>query len=169
MIGIVAGSLSLALEETASAIAALIGGTVATGFGSAAFFDTTEEEFRHDRNILQEVWKCPEEPLLFPVSVWRFLNRPLTEDAERSLRETLIARWREDGRLGEPGSDTEQRRIALFFGEGGTYTVEDLRARAAMVDRLEADVNLMSQHLERRLQEVLTSEAPNVVSWFHQQ
>lgn len=76
------------------------------------------------------------------------------------MRETLISRWRQHGRLGEPGSDTEQRRIALFFGEGGLYEIEELRARAAMLDLLEADVNLMSQDLERLLQEILASRAP---------
>ncbi|HEY6260161.1 MAG TPA: hypothetical protein VIW47_01110, partial [Nitrospiraceae bacterium] len=53
------------------------------------------------------------------------------------------------------GSETEQRRIALFFGEGGSYEIEDLRARAAMLDLLESDINLMSQDLERLMEEIL--------------
>jgi hypothetical protein len=93
MIGIVSGGLSLALEATASAATAILGGTVATGFGLAAFFDDTHYEFRHPRNILKEVWEGPEEPALIPKSVWRHLNRPLLDDPDRqSLRETLIAR-----------------------------------------------------------------------------
>lgn len=160
MIGIVAGGLSLALEETASAATAILGGTVATGFGLAAFFDQSRYEFRHARNILREVWEGPESPTFIPPSVWRHLNRPLSDDpAGRSLRESLIARWRQDGRFGEAGSTTEQRRIALFFGEGGSYEIEDLRARAAMLDLLEADINLMSQDLERLMQEVLIQDA----------
>ena len=160
MIGIVAGGLSLALEATASAATAILGGTVATGFGLAAFFDDTRYEFRHPRNILKEVWEGPEEPTLIPKSVWRHLNRPLIDDPDRrSLRETLIVRWRRDGRFGEVGSHTEQRRILLFFGEGGSYEIEDLRARAAMLDLLEADVNLMSQDLEQLMQEVLADES----------
>lgn len=160
MIGIVSGGLSLALEATASAATAILGGTVATGFGLAAFFDDTHYEFRHLRNILKEVWEGPEEPALIPKSVWRHLNRPLLDDPDRqSLRETLIARWRRDGRFGEVGSHTEERRILLFFGEGGSYEIEDLRARAAMLDLLEADVNLMSQDLEQLIQEVLLHES----------
>lgn len=167
MIGIVAGGLSLALEETASAATAILGGSVATGFGLAAFFDNTQYEFQHTRNLLREVWTGPNQPLLIPNSVWQHLTRPLSDDpTRRSLRESLIARWRQDGRFGEPGSETEERRIALFFGEGGSYEIEDLRARAAMLDLLEADVNLMSQDLEELMQEVLMHDAQGRISNF---
>lgn len=160
MIGIVAGGLSLALQETASAATAIFGGSVATGFGMAAFFDSTHHEFQHERNLLSEVWEGRADSSLFPSSVWRYLNRPLINDPEeRSLRDSLVLRWRQDGRLGEAGSDTERRRIALFFDRGGSYEIDDLRARAAMLDLLEADVNLMSQDLEQLMQEVILHEA----------
>ena len=165
MIGIVAGGLSLALEATASAATAILGGSVATGFGLAAFFDNTQYEFQHTRNLLREVWVGPDQPLLIPNSVWQHLTRPLSDDpTRRSLRESLIARWRQDGRFGELGSETEERRIALFFGEGGSYEIEDLRARAAMLDLLEADVNLMSQDLEELMQEVLMHDTQGSIS-----
>ncbi len=161
LVGVLSGGLSLAGHETAAAAGAISGGVLATAFGTSALFSGVQHDFRHPRNLLREVWEAPDEPTLIPRSVWRFLNRPLTDDPEgRSLRETLISRWRQHGRLGEPGSDTEQRRIALFFGEGGLYEIEELRARAAMLDLLEADVNLMSQDLERLLQEILASRAP---------
>lgn len=160
MIGIVSGGLSLALQETASAATAILGGSVATTFGLAAFFDGSSYEFQHPRNILAEVWEGPAEPALIPPSVWRHLNRPMSDDSpQTSLRATIIERWREDGRFGEPGSNTEARRMALFFGPGGSYEIEDLRARAAMLDLLEADVNLMSQDLEQLMQEVLLASA----------
>lgn len=160
MIGIVAGGLSLALQETASAATAILGGSVATGFGLAAFFDDSRHEFQHQRNLLAEIWEGRADSSLFPRSVWRYLNRPLLDDPEhRSLRDALVLRWRQDGRLGEGGSETERRRIELFFGRGGAYEIEDLRARAAMLDLLEADVNLMSQDLERLMQETLVQEA----------
>jgi hypothetical protein len=156
LVGILSGALSLAAQQTAAAAGAIGGGALATGFGTAALLTDTEQEFGHARNILREVWEAPAEPSLIPTSVWRHLNRPLPDDPQsRSLRETLITRWRRDGRLAEAGSPAEGRRIELFFGEGGSYTIEDLRARAAMLDLLEADINLMSQDLEGLLQEVL--------------
>ncbi|HSL03314.1 MAG TPA: hypothetical protein VK901_07230 [Nitrospiraceae bacterium] len=80
MIGIVAGGLELALQETAAAATAIFGGTVATWFGISAFFDDTHYEFRHARNLLQEVWMAPENPELIPPAVWRHLTRPLPDD-----------------------------------------------------------------------------------------
>lgn len=161
LVGILSGGLELAAYNTAAAAGAIAGGVIATGFGSAALFGRGEQvDFRHERNLLKDVWEGPQRSLLFPESVWRFLNRPLKDDpAGRSLRETLIARWRRHGRLDDPGSEAERRRIALFFGEGGTYEIDDLRDRAAMLDLLESDINLMSHDLERLMQEVLGREA----------
>lgn len=161
MIGIVAGGLNLALLETAAAAAEILGGSVATWFGvaSLSLSDEARHEFRHQRNLLQEVWIGPKESALIPPSVWRHMTRLLPEDpGQYSLRESLIMRWRQDGRLGEAGSELEQRRIALFFGEGGSYSIEDLRDRAAMLELLKTDVNLMSQDLERLMEEILLQD-----------
>ncbi|MDF0665502.1 MAG: hypothetical protein P0119_05415 [Nitrospira sp.] len=159
MIGIVAGGLNLAVMETAAAAAEIFGGAVATWFGvaSLSLSDEARHDFRHRRNLLQEVWTGPKESALIPPSVWRHMTRPLPEDPENySLRESLIRRWRQDGRLGEAGSEPEQRRIDLYFGEGGSYSIGDLRDRAAMLELLKTDVNLMSQDLERLMEEILS-------------
>ena len=155
IIGVLAGGLSLAAEATASAIASIGGGSVATGFGLAAFLNTEAHEFQHQRNLLREVWEGPEHPRLFPVSVWRYLTTA-SNDAP-TLRESLIAEWRQDGYLGTPGSEIERQRIALFFGGGGLYSIEELRARADMFDSLRAVVNLMNQDLNLLFQEVVYS------------
>lgn len=152
---IFSGGLGLATASVAAAAATLTSGAFKSIFGSAAYLGGETLEFPHERNLLKEVWDGPQHPTLIPHSVWRHLNQPLNDDPSgRSLRETLIARWHQHGRFGNPGSDTEQRRITLFFGDGGTYGIDDLRARAAMLDLLEADISLMSQDLELLLQEV---------------
>lgn len=161
MVGIVAGGLNLAVLETAAAAADIFGGAIATWFGvaSLSLSDEARHEFRHQRNLLQEVWIGPKQSALIPPSVWRHLTRPFPEDPENySLRESLIMRWRQDGRLGEAGSEPEQRRIDLYFGEGGSYSIEDLRDRAAMLELLKTGVNLMSQDLERLMQEILLQD-----------
>jgi hypothetical protein len=157
LVGILAGALATADPASiAGGIAAIVAGVVSSGFGTAALSDESRYVFKHERNLLREIWEGPDRPALFPETVWRYLNQPMMEDPDHhSLRETLITRWRQHGRLGEAGSATEQRRLALFFGQGGTYEIEDLRARAAMLDLLEADVNLMSQDLEQLMQEAL--------------
>jgi hypothetical protein len=57
--------------------------------------------------------------------------------------------------LGEPGSSGEEKRRALVFGKGGMYTSTDLRARASMLETLEAHVQLLSEELEVFLRETI--------------
>jgi hypothetical protein len=155
--GALSGGLALAAQAVAAGIVGIAAGVTEATFGSMALSADTRHEFRHERNLLKEIWEAPKTPKLFPESVWRFLNRPMRHDpAHRSLRETLIARWYKDGRLGEPDSETERHRKALFFGGGGAYTADELRDRAVMLDMVESDVNLMSHDLEHLLQELLS-------------
>src|SRR5262249_25769763 len=148
------GANSIGVINTAN-IATVIGGASELLFGSAALVDTTAKgELHHDRNLLRDIW-TGENTTIVP-AVWSFLNRRLTDEpAQRTLRENLVMRWQEGGRLGPAGSDTERHRIELFFGTGGRYTIDELRARAAMLDLLETDISLMHQGLNRLIRELL--------------
>ena len=157
--GFLSGGLVLAGAGTAGTALAISGGVVETGFGAVALTAHRSAPLQHTRNILREIWDLPEEQRILPDTVWRFLNQPLKEEPQhRSLRETLILRWRHDGRLGRAGSYRQRRRIALFFGPGGVYEIQDLRARAAMLNLLEVDINLMTQDLNVLLEEVLVRD-----------
>jgi len=148
------GASSIGVLNTAN-VATVIGGASELIFGSAALIDTTgTEELHHERNLLKDIWTG--ENSAFVPAVWSFLNTRLTDEpAQPTLRETLIMRWREEGRLGPPGSEDERHRIDLFFGKGGRYTIDELRARAAMLDLLEIDISLMHQGMNRLIRELL--------------
>ncbi len=148
------GASSIGVLNTAN-VATVIGGASELIFGTAALIDTTgTEELYQERNLLKDIWTG--ENSAFVPAVWSFLNTRLTEEpAQPTLRETLIMRWRDDGRLGPAGSDTERHRIDLFFGKGGRYTIDELRARAAMLDLLETDISLMHQGMNRLIRELL--------------
>lgn len=64
-----------------------------------------------------------------------------------SPAETVLAEWRASDRFGAPGSQAEHACIALLFGPGGIYTVQELERRNAMLDLLEASIVLMSEEL----------------------
>ena len=156
LIGVVGGAFTIALQQTASGIADLVGGTFATGFGLAAGLTGGEHEFFHPEktNLLRELWEAPQTPTVFPVTVWRFLNWPLSGEAEyRTRREELIAEWRNDGLIGEPGK--RDRRATLVFGTGGTYEIDDLYARAQMLEVVKTSLSVMGQYLYHLSQEVL--------------
>ena len=76
-----------------------------------------------------------------------------------TYRDELIKSWKQEGELGEPGSDIEQKRIALLFSEGGVYELQDLRARASMLKLLAGMVELMHQDLEMLVKQVLIQES----------
>jgi hypothetical protein len=160
LIGVVAGSLSLAAQATASAANAILGGVLSVGLGGAAtVFLGGEHEFYHPRNHLREFRDPPPQSTLFPASVWRYLNGPSRTLRGETVRAGLLAYWGEDGRLGKPGSETEQRRNELLFGDGGTYEITELRIRAEMLDHVKSEVLRMGQDLNQLLYEVLSREA----------
>jgi hypothetical protein len=159
LIGIVGGALTLAAKETATGIADIIGGSFATGFGLAAGLTGGEHAFSHPEqtNLLRELWEAPQVPTMFPISVWRFLNWPLSEEADyRTRRDELIAEWRYDGLISE--SSQLDRRATLFFGTGGTYSIDDLRARAQMMEVIKTSLSVMMQYLYLFSQEVLNRQ-----------
>jgi hypothetical protein len=159
LVGIVGGAFTIAAKETASGIADIIGGSFATGFGLASGLTGGEHAFFHPEqtNLLRELWEAPQVPTMFPVSVWRFLNWPLSEAADyRTRRDELIAEWRNDGLIGE--SSQRDRRATLFFGTGGTYDIDDLRARAQMMEVIKTSLSVMMQYLYLFSQEVLNQQ-----------
>jgi hypothetical protein len=154
---IVSGALGLAgAASTASNATDVAGGVFSSVFGGTALFAHSEHDFRHQRNLLKEVWDNPVESALFSPAIWRFLHSR-HQDGQDTLRTEVVRAWRQEGRLGEPASADERRRIALFFGSGGTYGSTELRARASMLETLEATIQLMNEELELFLREI-TSE-----------
>jgi len=156
LIGITAGFFSLSNLARAAAIASVSGGSSSTGAGiNALFFGKTKMSLNHPQDVLRELWDAPPEPKLYPLPVWRFLNSPQDDqDGAPTKREALIAYWREQGWLGEPGSKSESRRLALFFSGGGEYQLDDLLARAQMLEVVKASVNLLNRELHRLLKEI---------------
>jgi hypothetical protein len=152
--GIISGGVGLAAgASTAGEAADVAGGVLASWFGVSALFTHSEVEFRHDRNALQELWADPPDPHIFSPIVWRYLHRAHAAGTDRP-REQVLNAWRQGGRLGESGSKKEQQRQALFFGAGGRYAAAELRARASMLETLEASIRLMHEELEVLLREI---------------
>ena len=160
LIGVVAGSLSLAGKETAAAANAILGGVLTTGIGGAAtIFLSVDHEFLHPRNHLAELSEPKDFSLLFPDSVWRYLTTS-PDRSEETIRDELIKRWERDGRLGVPGSEEARRRETLLFGNGGTYHIRDLRVRSEMLNHLKSAVLQMGQDLNALMYEITAVQYP---------
>ncbi|HET6675562.1 MAG TPA: hypothetical protein VFG71_09495, partial [Nitrospiraceae bacterium] len=151
---IVTGGIGLAGGVSTAADASTVGGGVlASWLGVSALFVQSEVELHHDRNILSELWDDPDEPEIFSPIVWRYLHRSPDSTRESPRTEVLNA-WRQKGRLGQEGTDDEQQRRELFFSAGGRYASPELRARASMLETLEASLRLMHEELEVLIREV---------------
>ena len=149
------GGLILAGHEVAEGIAALVGGTMAATFAGLSLYQPGEHEFHHDRNVLKEIWENPKEAQYFPTPVWRFLNEPTEEGT--SLREQLVASWKDLNRIKGQTAKEQRKRFSLLFGVGGIYTIGDLRSRAAAGDARSA-IDLMHDELELLVREMLVRE-----------
>lgn len=158
---ILSGGIGMAVRSGDSAdIASVAGGALEALFGTSANFTKVRQEFSHPHNHLAAFWNGEKEHVFFSERVWRFLTEPDIRDLEgHSLRDVILQAWREEGRLGEPGSAQEQERLKLFLGEGGMYSADDLHAREAMLQQLESSIQLMHQDLETLLREVLIRQA----------
>lgn len=154
---IVTGGIGLAGGATTGADASTVGGGVLSSWlGLSALFVESEVELHHDRNILRELWDNPADPEIFSPIVWRYLRRP-ADSTRDSPRIEILNAWRQKGRLGQEGTADEEQRRQLFFSAGGRYAAAELRARASMLETLEAALSLMHEELE-----VLIREASDV-------
>ena len=151
--GLLSGIFLFGGSEVLAGAADVVGNLLQGSYGYAALGGQQQHDLMQSRNLLREVWEGPQTTAMFPESVWRFLNWPQDNERLRSRRDTIVQEWKK--RLGEPGSKKEGHRKQLFFGEGGVYTVSELRHRAEMHDRLKASVRLMSQDLNLLFKETL--------------
>jgi hypothetical protein len=158
---ILSGGLSMATQAgDAGNLASVAGGALEVLFGTSANFTTVRQEFKHPHNHLAVFWDGEKEQAYFSDRVWRFLTEPNVRDLEgHSLRDVMLQTWRDEGRMGEPGSTKEQERKRLLLGEGGLYSSDDLYVREAMLSQLESSIQLMHQDLETLMREVLIRQA----------
>ena len=105
-------------------------------------------EFYHPRNALKDIWEAPETSTVFPQSVWYYLNYEKPDGTTKSIRQQLIDNWLGFGQFASTKEKNKEKVCALFFGEGGRYTADQLTHRAKMYDQIEAQINLIKQDLK---------------------
>ena len=159
---IVSGSIALHSPEAASAnIVNVLGGSAQAATGYATLSYSPIGLLGHERNLLTDIWHGETESAAYPASIWQFLNHSRGGNADAPLSRLLVAQWKAGGWLGTQDSDEERRRAGLIFGKGGKYTIEDLQARDAILDQLEATVKLLYQDLALLLRELAVKSADN--------
>jgi hypothetical protein len=148
---VASGALSLAAADTASNVIAIGAGTIGAGLAAYPFLSAAEGELRTRDNLLVEVWEGQRAPPRLPPGIWSHLNRAV--EPEPSPRDLLVAVWSRPELLGPRGSEDELVRAPLILGEGGSFSVETLDARDAMLSQLGAAVALKARYLRALLAE----------------
>jgi hypothetical protein len=146
---IAAGVLDIVDQNATASAAVGIGGGLAGGaLGFATLGVRRTATFRHERNILAEVWYGKDHPD-FPEAVWLYVTRPeFTPSGKGSFRETLRTKWMGSGRLGQARAQPSADIVALYFGPGGEYGPDGLDDRVAMLTEVRDVVNLMNHDLQ---------------------
>ncbi len=146
---VVGGVLAIVDKDPVpAATIGIVGGVAggAFGFGTLAVHRTTK--FRHAHNILGELWRG-EAHTSFPEIVWAYLTRPqFSRTGDRTLRDYLLAAWKESVLVGDDAAHPSEERVALYFGDGGTYDASGLDDRASMLSDVREVVSLMNHGLQ---------------------
>jgi hypothetical protein len=148
---IATGGLALAGAATASAAAGIAGGAAEASAAGVQFFGAPRGRLSTRRNLLREAQDRPATTATFPPVVWRYLSR---DEGSGSILAELTTQWHAAGFLEDAGTPEGRARAALIFGEGGAYSAEDLQARGAMLDTLEAAIGRMNRGLRLLLAEM---------------
>ncbi|MFT3800629.1 MAG: hypothetical protein QM766_05355 [Burkholderiaceae bacterium] len=158
MTAFVSGVVGLVSPAAAtSAVTGIVGGTAESGTALISQSGTARGHLDTEPSALRELWEGPPRARLFPASVWRYLNQPAQAGGGQTRRETLLTRWRMRAGTeeGKTVSAVSERQLSLLFGPGGYYTVDDLAARDALIDVVEASIAVMNERLQRLLDELL--------------
>ncbi|MBO0948470.1 hypothetical protein J2I46_07770 [Fibrella sp. HMF5405] len=113
-------------------------------------------EYSHPRNPLREIWTHTGTSTVFPPLVWYYLTKPQTDNSQ-SLADALHSRWELLVSLDEKAGNSRKHkhREIAYFGDGDTYTAEELTVRAAMLGQLETELRLMNNDLTILLNEIV--------------
>ena len=136
-------------SATSQDLVAIGGGAVTAGLGLGSIWVHPTIRFQHARNLLADIWTGPRYSTAYPAPVWAYLMRgEFSNDRTRPIREQIVARWRSLQTIDGSAS-------TLLFGAGGSYDVETLRARSAMLDQVRAEVDLENQEIALLASELL--------------
>jgi hypothetical protein len=146
-----------------------IGGSIISGiFGGLAVFSSKHTiEFKHNRNLLSDIWYNPKISSTYPPFIWSVLNsKEFNTGGSTSTINSLKDRWIEEGLvdtaniknrksfigkfLAKEGllDTTNIKQQELFFGIGGKYRANDLHTRTSMLNQLKAEIRSINQNLQ---------------------
>jgi hypothetical protein len=138
-------------------IAGVGGGLLGSGLGLLTLWQSGHtEEFQHPRNLLTDVWNGNPASSIWPPSVWYMLTHSVFSNfGQTSIANNTRERWKKQGRFENLDASGNVELTALLFGLGGTYSADQLKLRADMLNELQSSVRLLNQELQGLLLAIL--------------
>ncbi len=124
----------------------IAGGLVEVFLGLRILKLDKKVEISHRTNILKDIYRNDKRPDYFPASVWYYFNLPQIGSDSKSLKEMLVERWNT--------YILSEEETSIYLSSVGNYNATMLSNRAEMLDQLEAQLNLINQHLLHFLNEL---------------
>lgn len=129
-------------------IAGLVTGIIEVSLGVSILMNSRKVEINHPQNALRDIWDGSEASGTFPPFIWYYLNYHNPHDGEiKSVRYQIIDRWVGFKQISGAKANDRRKLLALYFGDGGKYSTDQLYNRANMYDQLESYIKLMKQDL----------------------
>jgi hypothetical protein len=135
-----------------------IGGALLSGYFAYRALKKKDKKamFLHKRNLLTDIQNNPEHSAIYQPMVWHYLTKEYENLQETpTVRQTILNRWDELNFLREAEGEEQQQRLALLFGTGGLYSIDDIDTRISLLDLLAIEVSLMNQELKQLQQEIM--------------
>jgi hypothetical protein len=146
--GATAGVATNALNPGHLSEAIGIGGGIGSALLALMTFLPKEKVYVvHKRNLLRDVWIETEHSTVYPSFIWSILKTPSLKNDSTSIYQDVKNSWSSLGQLGKFNTKERNNLIALYFGDEGKYTAEQLHVRADMVNQLMSAVRLINQDL----------------------
>lgn len=130
-------------------------GGVETAVGIMMLRGEKKVQFTHPKNPIRDFRFGRRQFSSFPASLWAYFEQtPSETNPGQNVRDQLMHTWSELHGFNDGPETPGAKKAALLFGGGGTYTQDDLRLRADLLDQLEALVNQMHEELRALLAEL---------------
>jgi len=145
--GAITAIATLGNNTTNGQIVVGVVGSITSGVfgGLAAISSHQTVVFKHERNLLSDIWYESKTSSFYPPCVWSILNtKEFSNTGKHEPLHNLKERWVTEGMI----HISDLTKEKLLFGNGGKYTADDLHTRTNMINQLKAEVRSVNQNLQ---------------------
>lgn len=148
---IAGGAAGFLTSSVIANVTSITGGGIEAALAVLQLEVNPQGHLRLQQNMMEEFWRAPETPTLFPQRVWRYLNTSVNP-GEPTPRENIIESWRRDQLIPEGPYTPEPPPLILKRDAIGSDELESIRL---LIEPVQVRVGLMARSMGRLVEELL--------------